>query len=181
MNNLIKVLILFLSVCLFTSCEQIIEDEKITINPPIIVSETNLSIDEAIAIEAKVENNISINEEASIHVKKRTMIDFDLYYRTYVGYDKELLDQGYIVYYIGDYFHHNTKNFLNLFWQCKAGMKVKINNIIYTSGGIYHGVIVNNKLVYDDGSPCWHYNSIVELITCDSRSPDDSRWILKLY
>jgi hypothetical protein len=61
-------------------------------------------------------NNIPINDNISIRVKKRTIVDFDAVYKVYIGYDKTILDQGYIVYYIGDYFHHNTKGFLNLFW-----------------------------------------------------------------
>ncbi len=54
----------------------------------------------------------------TIHYKRPTYVNFDVYFTTVVPASGEMvstLDQGYIIYYIGDYFHHNTRKFLNVF------------------------------------------------------------------
>ena len=143
-----KVLVLTLCICLLTSCEAAVNVvEEPIIEPTPIIEEENSSLIDEVTENVKIDGDtMCLSDEIAIHVKRRTLVDFDAVYHIYVGYDRSLLDAGYILYFKGDYFHHNTRDFLNLFWLCKAGMKVKINGVTYTSGGIYHGVIRNNKI-----------------------------------
>ena len=109
-------------------------------------------------------------------------INFDAVFTTkypHGGNAQDLLDEGYIIYYIGDYFHHNNQSFMNLFWKCKAGSKIIVDGNTYTSKGIYHGWCDSGHVFYDDGSPSWYKNDILEMITCDSNG-ENLRWILVL-
>lgn len=111
-------------------------------------------------------------------------VNFDQCFST-VGASPEsmqsLLDQGYIIHYYGDYFHHNTSGFLNLFWKCKSGAKVTVNGNTYTSEGIYHGWCTDTEIYYDSGGLSWYDNPAVEMITCDGDRGTNQRWILILY
>ena len=97
------------------------------------------------------------------------------------GTEQGYINSGYITRFYGDYFHHNTSGFLNMFWQCTAGTTVIIGGTTYTSGGIYHGWCTDTDLYYDDDSPSWYANGVTELITCDGPLGTNKRWILVLY
>ena len=139
-----------------------------------------------VTIVACDKNNLITTTDIKVTIKDRVVynntVNFDKIFSVKTHADGEvqtLLDKGYIVYYCSDYFHHNTSKFLNLFWKCTRGIKVIINGITYTSGGIYHGYVYEHKIYYDNGSLSWYDNNATELITCAEGK--DKRWILILY
>lgn len=188
MKKLIIVL-LFILTLFSTSCGQPAVEVEEEISPN---NNDAPIIEEPIITEPVIEQELNEGLDG-LEVKRRkvkpaqtkpSLVDFDAYFTTTsvpAGQMVSLLDQGYIIYYFSDYFHHNTRGFLNIFWQCAAGVQVKINGIIYTSGGIYHGYVEDNMIWYDNGDPSWYKNSITELITCDGGHGTQLRWILRLY
>ena len=187
MKKLIIVL-LFILTLFSTSCGQPVIEVEEEISPN---NNDTPIIEEPIIIEPVIEQELNEGLDG-LEVKKRkvkpaqtkpNLVDFDAYFTTIAVDHTQMqssLDQGYIIYYNGDYFHHNTSKFLNIFWQCTEGVQVKIYGQIYTSGGIYHGY-VDSGIWYDNGDPSWYKNSITELITCDGGHGTQLRWILRLY
>lgn len=89
------------------------------------------------------------------------------------------VDQGYIVKYSGDYYHHNTSNFLKKFYQLQPGKQVVIGGINYTCIGIEHG------FAYDSGIMTNNYEEVMEnatpeIITCEGYGDTEKRLIAKL-
>ena len=124
---------------------------------------------------------INVTVEANPAVSSSGSVNFDVLFKYFdAGYTKAApyIDAGYITRFYGDLFHHNTPDFLDLFFRCKAGTPVTIGGRTYISGGIYHAYITPTEIFYDDGSPSWYVNDITELITCDGKG---GRWILQLY
>ena len=116
--------------------------------------------------------------------KPKPTVNFDSEFTTIsanVYNMQSLLDSGNIILYCGDYFHHNSRSFMNLFNKCKAGVKVILNGHTYTSGGIFHGYCTDQDIYYDNGNIAWDGNSVTELITCDGSPGTYKRWILVLY
>lgn len=191
MKKLIIVILFLLTLLSITACGQTAIEAEIEEENNPIVEETLPIIEEPIVEEPIIEQELNegLGDFKVKHKRKPKQstprfVDFDAYFTTTkvpAGQMVQLLDAGYIIYYFGDYFHHNTRSFLNIFWQCTAGTQVKIFGNIYTSGGIYHGYVENSMIWYDNGEASWYENSITELITCDGGKNTQLRWILRLY
>ena len=208
MKKLIK-MILFLSMLLIiifyfnqSKIEKIIFSEKAVVgalnktslNEKIIqVTKIQQIISELVeeSLTQTLNNNLPIiNPDCRIEVveikpvvNKPFIVDFDRIFKVAnagVSNMQLLLDSGYIVFYYGDYFHHNNSKFMNLFWQCSNfGTKIKLDNKFYISNGIYHGWNDSTYIYYDDGAVAWEDYSRIELITCDGFNTN-KRWILVL-
>lgn len=136
--------------------------------------------------DVKVEsNNTSKNKSTTKQPaqNKTSVVNFDNTFKVRTANKsnmQSLLDAGYLIYYYGDYFHHNTAKFMNLFWKCSTpGTKIILNKKTYYSGGIYHGYDDKSSIIYDSGKKAWEDSSSVELITCDGHNTN-KRWVLVL-
>lgn len=92
------------------------------------------------------------------------------------------VNAGYNVLLFEDYFHHNTGDFMNLFWSCGPGTTVIIGGRTYTCGGIEHGSVTADKtdIISDSGAGIWG-DDTSDIITCDGAPGTSQRWIMHLY
>lgn len=109
-----------------------------------------------------------------------TTYNFDSIY-TYREADmsncQELINNNYMVFYYGDYYHLATSSFLNMYHTIKVGSEVIINNTRYICTDKQHGSVNENGLTTDDGINILD-DGITQLITNDGAA--NNRWILYL-
>ena len=112
-------------------------------------------------------------------------VDFDAYF-PYAdggqGTEEEiqyLVDCDNVTLVYGDYYHHNTKRFMDLFWQMKPGTTVKIFGQWYTCYGIEHGYTTEYE-IYTDAGEQIRGQGTTEIVTCDGGYYTPYRWIARL-
>ena len=97
------------------------------------------------------------------------------------GNSQAIIDAGGIAYQGGDYFHHNTGDFMNQFWGTQVGDTVTIGGNNYTCTGIGHGYVGDGGYtIYSDDGNEVYLDGNPNLITCDGGPGTDQRWIMYL-
>ena len=136
-------------------------------------------------------NDAEVNEEKqsvseNTCVPDNNIVNFDERYNFMdldYSYDYDLvqyyIDSNYITKYAGDYYHHNTSDFLNIFWTLAPGKEVIIGNTSYYCLGIEHANSNEFEIVTDNGEVVFD-NWTTEIITCNGGYDTPYRWVARL-
>ena len=156
--------------------------------PSVIIEEQERKVEiEDYVVEAYIEEEIpKVIEDTYYEEYSDNVINFDNIYNFIdVDYDlvgdiaQSYVDQGYVAYMGGDYFHHNTSDFMNYFWQLEPGTKVIVGGNLYTCYGIEHGTSDTYNIFSDSGESLIE-NDTTEIFTCDGGYGTPKRWIARL-
>ena len=120
------------------------------------------------------------------YVPENNVVNFDERYNFMdldYSYDYDLvqyyIDSNYITKYAGDYYHHNTSDFLNLFRTLAPGKEVIIGGTTYYCLGIEHATSNDFEMVTDNGESIFD-NWTTEIITCDGGYDTPYRLVARL-
>lgn len=127
-------------------------------------------------------NEIVEHEEIlTIVEEKPEIINFDDYYE--VVYDEtvslqEKVDANYLVGAYGDYYHHNTEDFLKLFWLLEETKEIIIDGKSYTFVEYTKATLQSSdgSIKMEDGSIV-EYNNRTEIITCEAEDDNPARFV----
>ena len=127
-------------------------------------------------------NEIVEHEEIlTIVEEKPEIINFDDYYE--VVYDEtvslqEKVDANYLVGAYGDYYHHNTEDFLKLFWLLEETKEIIIDGKSYTFVEYTKATLQSSdgSIKMEDGSIV-EYNNRTEIITCEAEEDNPARFV----
>ena len=127
-------------------------------------------------------NEIIEHEEIlTIVEEKPEIINFDDYYE--VVYDEtvslqEKVDAGYLVGAYGDYYHHNTEDFLKLFWLLEETEEILIDGKSYTFVEYTKATLQSSdgSIKMIDGNIV-EYNNRTEIITCEAEEDNPARFV----
>ena len=122
------------------------------------------------------------NKETSTGVEEKLeIINFDDYYE--IAYDEtiflqEKVDANYLVGAYGDYYHHNTEDFLKLFWLLDETKEIIIDGKSYSFVEYTKATLQNNdgSIKMEDGSIV-EYNNRTEIITCEAEEDNPARFV----
>ena len=134
---------------------------------------------------SKREYNAPAFSTAVVPDTSNVVFDFDANYTVKHDADQAELDDGFIIELYGDYYHHNTKQFLSDIRSLTYGNTIKIDNNFYTFNHIEkaHASINNGygHIISESGNIV-EYNSSTEIITCASDTGSDywNRYIVFL-
>lgn len=144
-----------------------------------VYKSTNKETKEEIIKESQEENKILLIEEPVIEIPK--VLNFNDYYE--VVYDEtvalqEKVDAGYLVGAYGDYYHHNTKDFTDLFWILDKVEEIQIDGKSYTFVDYTTAELQasDGSIKMEDGNIV-EYNNRTEIITCQAEESNPARYV----
>lgn len=121
----------------------------------------------------------TIIEQEEIEIPK--ILNFNDYYE--VVYDEttalqEKVDAGMLVGAYGDYYHHNTRDFLDLFWILDKVEEIQIDGKSYTFVEYTEAELQmsDGSILKNDGTIV-EENGKVEIITCQAEESNPARFV----
>lgn len=135
---------------------------------------------------ATYEEPQEIPEETLIYTSEPkevpAVLNFGDYYE--IVYDEtsslqEKVDAGLLVGAYGDYYHHNTNDFLELFWMLDKVQEIVIDGNSYSFVGYTTAVLqteTDNSIKMEDGTIVEN-NNRTEIITCQAEESNPNRFV----
>ena len=133
------------------------------------------------------EQEVSSEEEAPVlpHTSAAYKVNFDEKYGITDDGLQDSLDAGLITSYFGDFYHHNTKEFMADIFSLVPGDKIFIGGKEYTFDHIENGYTKSTSnghgYIYTEFNSCVYYDGVTEIIMCNDVDPQWNRTIAVIY